>query len=177
MKSLRSRLRDVRLLCLDCDGVLTPGDLYYGEDGTRILRFHAKDGLGLALLKGSDLQVAVVSGRRTDIAELRVRELGVQHFIGQAHDKHEAVVTLSQKLGLNKAQCAFVGDDLPDLAGFRASGVAIAVADAAREVRAAADWVTKHEGGMGAVREACEALLKAKGLWPGRLRTLSGVRG
>jgi 3-deoxy-D-manno-octulosonate 8-phosphate phosphatase (KDO 8-P phosphatase) len=160
------RLAQLQGLILDCDGVLTPGDLFYDEAGRRLLRFDTKDGFGLALLcKAFNLPVSVLSGRATDIAERRLRELGIREFRSHCRDKAAGFVELCEHMGVAPAQCGFVGDDLPDLPAFAHAGLTIAVADAAPEVRAAADWVTTMAGGRGAVREVCEAILKARGDW------------
>lgn len=153
-------------LILDCDGVVTPGDLYYDETGRRILRFHVKDGLVLALLcRQTGLPVGVLSGRPSDIAEQRMRELGVRAFVGQCRDKAEGAVAMCQELRIAPERCAYVGDDIPDLAAFSVVGLRVAVADAAAEVRDAAHWITEAKGGKGAVREVGEAILKARGDW------------
>ena len=167
------RLAAVAGLILDCDGVLTPGGLYYADDGRRWLRFDARDGFGIAALCRSGIPVAVLSGRPADIAELRLRELGVTLFEGRCHDKTEGIARICEQMGIEPSACAYVGDDLPDLAAFAAAGLAIAVADAASELLEAADWVTRSAGGRGAVREICEALLKAQGKWQRLLERVS----
>jgi 3-deoxy-D-manno-octulosonate 8-phosphate phosphatase (KDO 8-P phosphatase) len=159
------RLRELRALILDCDGVLTPGDLIYDQAGQRLLRFCARDGFGLAALCRSGFPVAVLSGRPVDIAEQRLRELGVGPFLGKCKDKARGVVALCDSLHVTPSECAFVGDDVPDLQAFAAVGLRIAVADAAPDLVARADWVTRAPGGRGAVREVCEAILRSRGLW------------
>ncbi len=165
-------LAGIQLLVVDCDGVLTNGEIVYDQQGGRELAFYTRDGLGLALLCRNGVEVAVVSGRPVDVAEQRHRELGVNHFVGRCIDKGACVRDLRQQLGLSREACAFVGDDLVDLSGFAACGLGIAVADAAAEVQAAAGWVTTASGGRGAVREVCEAILKAQGKWDRIVRKL-----
>ncbi|MEK7706089.1 MAG: HAD hydrolase family protein [Myxococcota bacterium] len=160
-----SRLRSLRALVLDCDGVLTTGGLFYDESGRRLLRFDSKDGLGMAMLTKTEVKLAILSGRSVDIATQRFRELGVAHLRGRCRDKAEGVIELCAALNIAPSACAFVGDDLPDLRAFARVGLKIAVADAAPELHAAADWVTRARGGRGAVREICEAILKARGDW------------
>lgn len=157
-------LQAVQGLVLDCDGVLTPGDLYYDDTGRRLLRFCSKDSVGLALLCRSGFPVSILSGRPTDIAEQRFRELGIREF-RSTRDKAQGLIELCATMAIPPSACAFVGDDVPDLWAFARAGLAIAVADAAPEVRAQADWVTQARGGEGAVREVCEAILRAKGEW------------
>lgn len=172
--TLRTRLQRLEGLLLDCDGVLTPGDLLYDEGGRRLLRFHARDGFGIAAICRTGLPVVIISGRPLDIAEHRMKELGVARFVGRCRDKGAEVVRLCGELGIRPESSAFVGDDIPDLSAFERCGLKIAVADAAAEVRAAADWVTRAAGGRGAVREVCEAILKARGDWQ---RAIDRARG
>ena len=158
-------LRGLEAVFFDCDGVLTDAGLYYDDTGRRHLRFNAKDGLGLAMLCRTDVCVAILSGRPVDIARARHEELGVDRLIGNARDKRTALLELCEELKVSPERTAYVGDDLPDLGAFAACGLRIAVADAAREVRQSADWVTRASGGHGAAREVCEAILKARGDW------------
>ena len=167
---------EIGALVLDCDGVLTGGELFYGPEGHRLLCFNAKDGLGLALLCRAGVKVGVLSGRPVDIATARLRELGVEPLIGRCRDKGAAVRQMCADWGVAPAACAFVGDDLPDLPAFAAVGLCIAVADAVPEVAAAAHWRTQAAGGRGAVREICEGLLKARGPWPPAATSLKGER-
>jgi 3-deoxy-D-manno-octulosonate 8-phosphate phosphatase (KDO 8-P phosphatase) len=109
--------------------------------------------------------VAIVSGRPVDIARQRFRELGVDPFIGNCRDKSRGAQQVCDAWGVDPAACAFIGDDLPDLAGFARCGLRIAVGDAAAELLAEADWITRAAGGQGAVREVCEAILKHRGEW------------
>ena len=159
-----SRLQALRAVVFDCDGVLTPGDLFYDEAGRRLLRFNARDGFGMALLC-RHVQVGILSGRPTDIAERRFRELGVSHFTAQCRDKAAGLQAMCAAMQVEPQQCAFVGDDLPDLPAYAVAGLAVAVGDAAPELRQHADWVTHAHGGQGAAREVAETILKARGDW------------
>lgn len=162
----RTQLQGIRALVLDCDGVLTPGGIFYSEEGHRLLRFHARDGVGIAFLaRYTDVQLAILSGRPTDVAEQRHRELGVSYFVGPCRDKFRGLLDLCATMDVAPEACAFMGDDLPDLRAFAACGLPIAVGDASPEVAKAARWVTKAPGGHGAVREVAEAILKARGEW------------
>ena len=168
------RLAKLRGLVMDCDGVLTTGGLYYDPGGARLLRFDSKDGFGLALLCRTGLPVGVLSGRPTPTAERRLKELGVKHFLGQSGDKGQGLVAICAAMRISPEECAFIGDDIPDLAAFSRAGLKVAVADAVPEVLAEADWVTAAPGGRGAVREVCTAILKARGVWQ---RLVDRVRG
>lgn len=159
------RARAVRLLVLDVDGVLTDGRLYFGPQGEALKTFHVRDGHGLKMLMAAGLEVAILSGRRSDAAYHRARELGIRRFHEGLRDKVAVLRGICSELNLPLAAVAAVGDDLVDLAHLRQVGLAVAVADAVPEVLAAAHWVTRLPGGQGAVREVCDLLLKAQGLW------------
>ena len=159
--------RRIRLLALDVDGVLTDNALYLGSvDGRRVefKRFDIRDGLGHTLLRGSSIAVAWVSGRPSEATTLRATELRIADLI-QVADGHKvpALQALLDRLGIGWDEVAFVGDDLADLPVFRRVGLPIAVADAIPEIRALACHVTTAGGAQGAVREAIEYLLKARG--------------
>jgi 3-deoxy-D-manno-octulosonate 8-phosphate phosphatase (KDO 8-P phosphatase) len=162
-------LQRIRLVGLDVDGVLTDGGLYLGELSGAMLelkRFDVRDGLGIRMLQRAGMRVAWVSGRRSAAVEVRAKELGVEDLVQQPRDgKLAAFSELVREKGLELSECAFIGDDLPDLEVLAVVGLAIAVADAAPEVQAAAHWCTRSAGGRGAVREAAEAILKGRGVW------------
>ena len=153
----------IRLLMLDVDGVLTDGSIVLDEKGREIKRFHARDGLGIKLWMGLGYEIAIVSGRTSDAVEARMAELGVTTVMQGVSDKRAALKRLCERLGIEPASAACVGDDLPDLPAMRRAGYAIAVADADPRVRACADYVTKAPGGRAAVREAIEHLLERMG--------------
>jgi 3-deoxy-D-manno-octulosonate 8-phosphate phosphatase (KDO 8-P phosphatase) len=149
----------IRLLLLDVDGVLTDGRLFFGPRGEVFKVFDVRDGFGLVQLQRAGVRVAVISGRRSPMVAVRCRELGVRHLHQGVADKLGVFARLCARLKLAPAACACVGDDLPDLPLMRAAGLSFAVADAHREVRRAADIVTRASGGRGAVREVCDHLL------------------
>lgn len=152
----------VRLLVLDVDGVLTDGRLYYGSRGEMLKVFHVRDGLGLKLLAGAGVTVAVISGRRSGMTARRCRELGVRHLVQGAEDKLAAFHRLRGRLGMSSGVCACVGDDVPDIPLMREVALSFAVADAHERARVAADVTTRLPGGKGAVREVCDYLLEAR---------------
>lgn len=151
--------RAVRLLVLDADGVLTDGRLYYGPDGEALKVFDVRDGHGLAMLRPTELQVAVISGRGHPALELRCKELGVAHLVQRCYDKGKALRELLAELDLQPEQCCCVGDDTPDRALFEICALPVAVADAEAEILAMARARTARPGGRGAVREVCDFLL------------------
>ncbi len=155
-------LARIALLVLDVDGVLTDGRLYFGARGETLKVFHVRDGHGIKLLAASGVAVAVVSGRRSAAVTRRMRELGVKHVVQGCADKVEALLTLCARLGIEPTAAACLVDDTPDLPLMTAVGLAAAVADAHPLVRAAAHWVARHDGGRGAARELCDALLRAR---------------
>jgi 3-deoxy-D-manno-octulosonate 8-phosphate phosphatase (KDO 8-P phosphatase) len=170
MPDATARARAVRLALFDVDGVLTDGRLYYGPGGEAMKAFHILDGHGLRMLARSGVATGLLSGRPSGAAAARAAELGMAHVILGAEDKLEHFERLRASLGLDAAQCAFVGDDLPDCAVLERCGFAVAVANAVPEVKAVAHLVTQAAGGRGAVREFCEFVMRAQG-------TLAGAPG
>ncbi len=154
---------NVRMLVLDVDGVLTDGRLYYGNAGEELKAFNIKDGLGIKLLQRAGIPVAIITGRTSDSVLRRAGELGIDHLVQGREDKLTALRELCQQCGLSPADCAYMGDDLPDLAAIAAAGLGMTVADGSGAVRAAADWCSAAAGGAGAVREACEFILASQG--------------
>ena len=154
----------MRLLVLDVDGVLTDGRLYLGEEGSELRAFHVQDGLGLVMLRDSNVPVAAISGRASRIVPKRLAEVGVEHCYMERTDKLRAMEELLAIYDLPFERVAYMGDDVIDVPVIRAVGLGVAVADAHPAARRWADWVTTARGGRGAVREVCEAILEARGL-------------
>lgn len=153
----------LRLLALDVDGVLTDGRIVYGNDGEELKAFSIKDGLGIKLVQRAGLQVAIITGRSSGIVARRAAELGIDLVVQGREDKLVALRELCASLDITPEECAYMGDDLPDLAAILAAGLGLTVSDAAAPVLEAADWVSARAGGEGAVREACEMILAARG--------------
>lgn len=156
-------LSKIRLLALDVDGTLTDGGVYYDDSGVEAKRFHIHDGLGIVLAGFVGLQIAWLTGRTSPLVERRARELGVAHLLQAVRDKAAALTDLAFRLGVSPDEVAYLGDDLNDLPALRAAAVALAPANAAAEVKAVAHVVTARAGGQGAVRDAIEAILRARG--------------
>jgi 3-deoxy-D-manno-octulosonate 8-phosphate phosphatase (KDO 8-P phosphatase) len=165
MTPTENRAAVVRLLALDVDGVLTDGLIYYGNSGDELKAFNIKDGLGIKLLQKTGVKVAIITGRRSELVARRARELGIEEVVQGREDKRQALLELCQRHGMDMSECAYMGDDLPDLGAILAAGLGMTVADASSAVREAADWCSHYNGGCGAVREACEFILSAKGEW------------
>lgn len=154
----------VRLLVLDVDGILTDGRIYYGNSGEELKAFNIKDGLGIKLLQAAGVRVAIITGRQSEIVARRARELGIVDVIQGREDKREALLELCREMDLTEQDCAYMGDDLPDLGAITAAGLGLTVSDASSAILRAADWHSNLGGGCGAVREACEYILAARGM-------------
>lgn len=161
-----ARARAIRLALFDVDGVLTDGRLFYGPGGEAMKVFNILDGHGLKMLARSGVATGLLSGRRSEAAAARARELGIAHVVLGADDKLAHFDRLRGELGLEASQCAFVGDDLPDMAVLARCGLAVAVANAVPEVKAIAHLVTVAAGGAGAAREVCDFVMRAQGTLP-----------
>lgn len=160
---LLMRARDVRVLLLDVDGVLTDGSLLFGETGEALKRFHTLDGHGIKLLMRAGIVPAVITGRDSPALRLRLQQLGVQHAAFGTEDKLPAAQRILHALGLHWHQAAVMGDDWPDLPLMQLCAFACAPATAHAQNLALADWVTPAAGGQGAVRQLCDLLLTATG--------------
>ena len=170
--------RNVELLILDVDGVLTDGRLHYSDRGVETKAFHAQDGAAIKMLQGAGVPVAIVSGRDSPAVGRRARELGIAHVHQGTDDKTRALEVLCRATAVAPERMAHVGDDIPDLVLFDRVGFRVSVPGAHPAVAAEADYVTATAPGAGAVREACHLILVARGLWGDALRTVrrSGAR-
>jgi len=157
------RARPIRLVGFDVDGVLTDGRLYYSANDAETKAFHVLDGMGLQLLAAADIEVCVISARSSPAAARRLAELGVRRTLLGTATKRPAFERLQRELGLDYSQCAYMGDDLPDLAILARVGLAATVSAAFPTVRERCHWVATRPAGAGAVREFIEFLLQAQG--------------
>jgi len=160
-----AKARSIKLLVLDVDGVMTDGGIFYADSGEELKCFDARDGHGIRLLMRAGIDAAIITGRTSRAVEHRARNLGIATVYQGALNKADAYEDIKRLQGLADTQLCVMGDDLPDLPLLRRCGLAVAVPDSVREVREQADWITARPGGRGAVREVCELLLKAQGLW------------
>ncbi len=158
-------LADIRLLLLDVDGVLTDGSITYSDSGEQIKTFNSRDGFGLRLLMDSGVKVGIITGRVSKALGYRCENLGITLLFDGATDKAAALEKIILETGIPADHIAFAGDDLIDLPVMKKVGVSFCVADAPEEVKQHSRIVTTRQGGRGAVREICESILKAKGLW------------
>jgi YrbI family 3-deoxy-D-manno-octulosonate 8-phosphate phosphatase len=173
-KSAEEKARQLKVLFLDVDGVLTDGRIGLLPDGQEIKWFDVKDGLGLNLLKREGISVVLVSGRRSVSVERRALELGIDRIHQGVDDKRSLVRQIQEQMGVESEETGSVGDDIPDLAMFGETGLRFATADAVREIKEAADLVTKNKGGRGAVREICEYILSCRDRWDKMVRRFAG---
>jgi len=157
------KAKKLKLLILDVDGVLTDGKLFFDNQGNEYKTFHARDGHGIKLLRQTGVEVAVISGRKSNSVLLRMNSLGIQHIYQGHEDKRAAFYDLLAKIGITAEEAAHVGDDLLDLPIMVRVGLAIAVNDANFAVKEHAHWCTSALGGNGAVREVCDFIMKAQG--------------
>ncbi len=165
MISAAHRASTVKAIIFDVDGVLTDGGLYRSDDGQEIKRFHATDGLGMRMLANAGVEIAIITGRTSDVVSHRCRELQIEHVYQGQKDKLGAFEALCQKLDLPPSEFAYMGDDIIDLPVMKRVGLALTVPHACDEISAISHWTSVRQGGHGAAREACELLLKAKGLY------------
>jgi 3-deoxy-D-manno-octulosonate 8-phosphate phosphatase (KDO 8-P phosphatase) len=163
------RASRVRLVVLDVDGVLTDGRLYMGAGGEALKVFDVRDGHGVRLLREAGLGVALLSSRASTIVERRASELDIDTVLQGERDKLAALERLLAARGVAAAECAYMGDDWPDLPVMARVGFAAAVGDAAPEVRRAAHWIAQADGGRGAVRALAEYVLRCRQRHPGQL--------
>ena len=152
----------ITLLALDVDGVLTDGRIYFSKTGEEIKTFHTLDGQGIKMLHACAIGVALITGRSSTILEKRAADLGIETVIQGREDKLTALSEILEAQSLSIKQVAYVGDDLPDLSAMRNVGVSFSVPNGHPEIRAASHAVTTAEGGLGAVREITDFILKTK---------------
>ena len=155
-----SQFKNLQLLALDVDGVLSDGRLYYTDQGEEFKSFNIRDGLGIKLLQRAGITVAIITGRTSAMVTRRAAELGIAHVVQGREDKLEALLDLCGNLKIDLSNVAYMGDDLPDRKAIMAVGLGATVADAASDVAAIADWQSRLPGGQGAVRELAEAWLR-----------------
>lgn len=157
------KAREIRLLALDVDGVMTDGRLYFDQSGQETKAFSTRDGLGIKALQRCGITVALITGRQSPMVDQRARELGIELVFQGSDNKLAALQALQQSTGLDAQQIAYMGDDWVDLQVLGRVGFSASVADADPLVRKLVDWVTAEAGGMGAVRAVCNLLLAAQG--------------
>lgn len=161
---LIERARNIRMLALDVDGVLTDGRLYFDKHGNELKAFSTRDGLGIKALQHFDIEVALITARESQMVSDRAAQLGIERVYQGRENKRNAFAELLSETGMNASEVAYAGDDLIDVPVLDQVGLSVAPADAAAMVRERVHWVTTAAGGRGAVRELCDFILQARGL-------------
>ena len=173
-EDLCERCQPIELILSDVDGVLTDGGIILDNAGIETKRFHVRDGLGIKLWQKAGYRFGLITVRSSHVVKMRMAELGIDMIRQGADDKLTTARSMLAELGLRPEQACYVGDDLPDLPVALSVGLAVAVADACEELRAAAHYVTRLPGGAGAVRETVEMILKAQRRWEDLIQSYRG---
>lgn len=171
MQDIYDKARQVKLVIFDVDGVLTDGALFIGDDGQEYKAFHSRDGHGMKMLMRTGVELAIITGRTSDVVRHRISDLGIKHIYQGQHDKRIAFASLLKDLALSPEQVAYVGDDVVDLPVMAKVGLAVAVQDAHPFVVQHAHWQTPHGGGRGAGRDVCELIMDAQDNLQSELQT------
>ena len=166
-KQLEAIAKNIKLLVLDVDGVLTDGSIILDNEGNEFKSFHVRDGHGIKMLGKVGIQTALITGRHSKVVERRAHELGITEVYQKCYVKTFAYEQILEKLGFADKEVAYIGDDIVDLSLLRRVALPVVVADAVDEAKAEALMVTKNRGGRGAVREVCDLILKSCGKWQG----------
>ncbi|MFT7559850.1 MAG: 3-deoxy-D-manno-octulosonate 8-phosphate phosphatase (KDO 8-P phosphatase) [Flavobacteriales bacterium] len=161
-EELLKKAHDIQLLVVDVDGVLTDGQLYFDNDSRELNAFHTFDGQGLRMLKQSGVEVGIISGRNIKLVENRASDLGMPLIIKGREDKYRALQDMLSYFPCELENIAYMGDDWPDLTIMSKVGLALSVASADIEVKIRSHWVSSRNGGQGAVRQACNMIMKAQ---------------
>lgn len=156
----------IRCILSDVDGVLTDGRIIYDSAGNETKRFHVRDGLGIKVWMQSGGHFGIITARTSPMVDRRAAELGIAHTSQGRRDKWPAAMDMMSAMGVTTDEVCYIGDDLPDLDVMQNVALAVAPADAARDVRDAATWVLQQRGGDGVMRELIERLMRATGRWP-----------
>ena len=159
-------LKNIELLLLDVDGVMTDGGIIYDASGVETKRFNVRDGHGIKMLQRYGIQVGIITGRTSIVVDLRARELGIELVYQGALKKLESYEDVKARTGLDDSRIAYMGDDIIDVPVMRRVAFAATPQDGLEEVRAVAHYVASRGGGRGAVREVCDMILKGRGVWP-----------
>ncbi|MCI0505354.1 MAG: 3-deoxy-manno-octulosonate-8-phosphatase KdsC [Gammaproteobacteria bacterium] len=165
MEEILKRAKNIKLVVFDVDGVLTDGSLFYGDDGQEYKAFNSRDGHGMKMLQESGVQIGIITGRTSEVVLHRMKNLQVQHIYQGRLEKLPAFEELIGKLGMEREQVAYVGDDVVDLPIMLRVGLAISVPNAHDLAKQHAHWITAKPAGAGAARDICEMIMKAQGTY------------
>jgi len=162
---LIEKAKKIKLLILDVDGVLTDNRLFYGDNGVEYKTFYTRDGHGMVMLQKSDVEIGIITGRKSQLVSNRMKDLKVKHVYQGVPDKLPTFTKLIEELGLELNEIAYVGDDILDLPILLRVGLAVTPLDGDNEVKSRVHHVSQHAGGHGCVREVCEIIMRAQGSW------------
>ena len=163
--SLANKAKKIKLLILDVDGVMTDNRLVYSDDGIESKSFYTRDGHGMVMLQKSDVEIGIITGRKSQLVTNRMNDLKVKHVYQGVPDKLPTFLKLVDELGLDMEEIAYVGDDILDLPILMRVGLSITPADGEIEVKPRVDYVSEFVGGRGCVREVCEIIMRSQGTW------------
>ncbi len=163
--ALAAKAAKIKLLILDVDGVMTDNRLTYSDDGMESKSFYTRDGHGMVMLQKSDVEIGIITGRKSQLVTNRMRDLKVKHVFQGVPDKLPTFLQLVEDLNLNLDEIAYVGDDILDLPILLRVGLSITPADGDVEVKSRVDYISKYDGGRGCVREVCEIIMRTQGSW------------
>jgi 3-deoxy-D-manno-octulosonate 8-phosphate phosphatase (KDO 8-P phosphatase) len=164
-RNLVEKLRKIKMLILDVDGVMTDGRIIMDESGRETKHFDVRDGHGLKMLQRYGIKVVLLTGRQSEVVSHRARDLGIKEVYQKVFNKKEIFEKILKKNKLAPEEAAFIGDDIIDVPVLKSVGFSAAVDDAMDVVKKAVDYVTKNKGGRGAIREVCELIMQAQGHW------------
>lgn len=161
-EDILARAKKIKLVLMDCDGVLTDGKIYFSDSGEETKAFNIKDGQGIVSLHAAGILTGVITGRSSKALEARVAELGMKFLKQKSKDKVADLESVLAEAGVSADETAYIGDDIPDMALLEKAGLAVAVADSATELFDVVHHVTERNGGSGAVREVADLILLAQ---------------
>ena len=165
-KSVKEKLKRIRMLMLDIDGVMTDGRIIMDDEGRELKNFNVREGHGLKVMQRYGIKVAIITGRQSNLVRHRAKEMDIKDVYQKVFNKKEVFEKILKKHKLSPDETAFIGDDIVDIPVLKRVGFSVAVADAVDVVKKQVDYITSHKGGKGAVREVCEMILKAQEKWP-----------
>ena len=162
---MKNKIKKIKVFACDVDGILTDGKIIFNNHGVQTKNFNVLDGFGLVLLKQLNFKTAIITARGARVVTLRAKDLGINKVYLDSHNKIKEYEKLLRHFRVKDEEVCFMGDDLTDLKVLKRVGFAVSVPNGAGEVKRAADYITKKQGGQGAVREVVELILKTQGLW------------
>ena len=165
-KNIKEKLKEIKLLILDVDGVMTDGRIIMDNEGKEIKNFDVRDGHGIKILQRYGIKVAILTGRKSKVVEYRAKDLEINDVYQGAFNKKDVFKKILEQHKLSASAVAFLGDDIVDIPVLKSVGFSAAVVDAIDVVKKSVDYITWQKGGQGAVREICEMILQAQGKWP-----------